>query len=524
MASLLSSFDSQRRKAWLYVAGLTALTIVSRLPRLFSPNLLLDGDESLVGLMAKHVAGGEGLPIFVYGQQYGLATIETAVGALWFQLFGVSPIPLKLAILLLWHIGVVFLFLALSRGVGAKRAFWIVAVFLLTPAWASAAMKAWGGYTTAFTASAVLVWLLARGDRGMTGPQWLIAGVLTAVTYLARPLWLPVVLPFVLAAFAARVRWRWGAGYVAATLGVLVAVKFATADTAVVWEAPPFWNPALLKSLPGGARQIYINLTGAYFLGAARDVPGPVTELLARVWYVALPSLALIQIYRLATKRYYLLSHLLFLSVCATLVVPWVMLFARDPRYLLPLCAPLVVLAAVELLDLVDRRVVSSRVLGGLTAAVLLLGSISMFEFRSFDHLWANPPHAMSEAERMRQIVDYLKTRNVSHVYSMNGLLNFQVMFYSNERVLSRSKGWRVRYPPYARKVDRALATDRPVAVVGYTDHSGAPGCWDVPICTGGIAGRVPDPETIFTVDDKYFVYVGADKELLRQLGFRIAD
>jgi hypothetical protein len=62
------------------------------------------------------------------------------------------------------------------------------------------------------------------------------------------------------------------------------------------------------------------------------------------------------------------------------------------------------------------------------------------------------------------------------------------------------------------------------VAVVGYTNQSGAPGCWDVPICTGGIERIVANPEAIFTVDDKYFVYVGADRELLTKLGFRFWD
>ena len=31
----------------------------------------------------------------------------------------------------------------------------------------------------------------------------------------------------------------------------------------------------------------------------------------------------------------------------------------------------------------------------------------------------------------------------------------------------------------------------------------------------------VANPESIFTVDDKYFVYVGADRHLLKKLGFR---
>jgi len=73
-------------------------------------------------------------------------------------------------------------------------------------------------------------------------------------------------------------------------------------------------------------------------------------------------------------------------------------------------------------------------------------------------------------------------------------------------------------------EVDRALSHGDTVAVVGYTNASGAPGCWDIPICTGGIESMVANPEAIFTVDDKYFVYVGANRELLQKLHFQFPD
>jgi hypothetical protein len=111
----------------------------------------------------------------------------------------------------------------------------------------------------------------------------------------------------------------------------------------------------------------------------------------------------------------------------------------------------------------------------------------------------------------------------VRHVFSMNGLLDTQLIFYSDEKVVSRWAMARDRYPPYVSEVDRALADGEPVAVVGYTNASGAPGCWDIPICTGGIEGLVTNPEAI-TVDGKYFVYVKPKKQLLQQLQFRFPD
>ena len=141
-------------RTWAYLGTLVAASVISRLPQLLSPHLLLDGDECVLGLMARHVAQGNEFPIFLYGQHYGLSTVEAAVGALAFLGFGAGAVPLKLAMLAVWTTGIAFLFLALSRLLGAGRSFWITLVLVLTPAWANGSMNAWGGYVTSFTATA----------------------------------------------------------------------------------------------------------------------------------------------------------------------------------------------------------------------------------------------------------------------------------------------------------------------------------------------------------------------------------
>src|ERR1700736_1205117 len=93
-----------RRRIWTYLVALAAISVVSRLPQLLSPNLLLDGDECTLGLMAKHVAQGRELPIFFYGQHYGFSSVEAAAGALSFVIFGTGALPLKLAMLALWTV------------------------------------------------------------------------------------------------------------------------------------------------------------------------------------------------------------------------------------------------------------------------------------------------------------------------------------------------------------------------------------------------------------------------------------
>lgn len=161
------------------------------------------------------------------------------------------------------------------------------------------------------------------------------------------------------------------------------------------------------------------------------------------------------------------------------------------------------------------------QVILGCTLSVLLLESLSVGEFRAFTYLWNNPPGSMSEARRLRRVIDYLQSRGVADVFSMNGLLEWQLMFYSDERVLARYPAASDRYPAYVTEVDRALETGKPVGVVGYTGTSGAPGCNHVLSCTGDIERLVSDGKNIFIVDGKYFVYAGADRALIQRLQFQ---
>jgi hypothetical protein len=379
----------------------------------------------------------------------------------------------------------------------------------------------------------MLVWLLVQDRERDTIVRWLIAGALTSLIYLAQPLWLPGVAPLVAVALALRRRLSWAVAYVSVATVAILLVRLGTATTDQAWAGPALGNPDLVGSLSRVARQIYVAQTGSYYLYWAIDPAGRVTTTLAVIWCVVLVAVALLQMYRLLTRRFCAPSHLLFASLCATLVAQWALLSARDPRYLLPVFAILVPLAGVELVDLVDRGVVPRRAAAFLTAAMVVTGSLSMGEFSAFNYLWKNPPSRWTEAKRLQQVLGYLQAEDVRRVFSMNGMLDSQLVFYSNERVLSRWADPVGRYPPYVREVDRALANGEAVAVVGYTNQSGAPGCWDVPICTGGIERLVPNPESIFTVDDKYFVYVAraqigsgprATRDLLTKLGFRFWD
>jgi hypothetical protein len=189
---------------WPWAAAIAALCVLTRLPQLVSHNLMVDGDEAIVGLMGRHLAVNHEVPLFSWGQRYGLSTIEAALAAGAFAIAGLGPVALKVSMLALWTAGVVLLFFAFVNVIGMRRGAWLAAVFVLLPMWAIWSMKARGGYLTSFAASSAILWLVTRAPARRGWLTWLTAGALTGLVYLAQPLWLPGLLPIVAVALIRR--------------------------------------------------------------------------------------------------------------------------------------------------------------------------------------------------------------------------------------------------------------------------------------------------------------------------------
>jgi hypothetical protein len=501
------------RRAWACLFVLAAVAVLSRLPQLLSPNLLAEGDECTLGVMALHVARGHDLPLFFYGQKYGLAIVEAPAAAVSFALFGAGPVTLKLAILAVWVAGAAFYFRAFSRVLGTGRSFWMTLLLVLMPAWAATSMKAWSGYVTAFAATGAAMDLLTRADDRRTG-RWIGAGMMTAVIFFSHPLWLPGLSPIVLYALISSRQLRCWTAYGVATVVPVAAMtavkKFWVTGVPEVWFGPTPGNPHLLASLLPLVRQVRVALTGSFYF-ANPVPPGRITAAVADGWFVLLCGLLLLQIYRLLTRRHLAWSYVLAASICLTLGANWALLEERDARYLLAMHVPLVFLAGVELFDWADLFRVPMRRALAVILIVAALQAAALREFAGYSYMWwTNTPSSPSETRTVHTLIGYLQSRGVTRAYAMNILLPWSITFYSSETVIARSKGSRDRYPPYVTAVDRALEAGRPVAIVGYVGY------------TYGLERLVPDPQNIVNIDGKYFVYLSPDRELLQRAGFQL--
>lgn len=484
-----------------------AVAAASRIPQLTSPHLLLDGDEAILGLMARHLAEGREVPAFFYGQTYGFSAIESAAGALAFRIAGVGDIQLKLAMLALWCTGVVGLFAAMSRLMGPRRSFWATLVFVLLPAWSVWSMKARGGYLTAFAAAAWLWWVLLALRERSRAVTWSLAGGLTALIFLAQRLWLPGVLPVVAWLLWRERRIRSGLAYAAGIAAVLVAAMALSGASASQLVAMPQRTPAPMASVPEFLERIYTNLTGSYYLWVTIP-PGPATTAVAWIWSGLLVILLLLQLYRVATRRFLPVSHVLCVSVLSTLLATWLLVTAPEPRFLLPLAALLVSWAAVEAIDLAGRLSVPGWIRVATVGALIALGAVAHLEAAGYAYLWTLTDDGVREKDRLARAIDFLRANGVRHVFSTNGLLQWQLMFYSDEALVARYRSDRDRYPAYVAEADRALAAGEPVAIVGYA----AP--------MRDLVRAAPEGQAL-SIDDRYFVVLGADKARLTDLGFR---
>jgi hypothetical protein len=484
-----------------------AVAVVSRLPQLTSPHLLLDGDEAILGLMARHLAEGREVPAFFYGQTYGFSAIEAAAGAMVFRIAGAGDIQLKVAMLALWCTGVIGLFVAMSRLIGPRRSFWTTLVFVLLPAWSVWSMKARGGYLTAFAAAAWLWTVLLSVQERPRPAAWSLAGGLTALIFLAQRLWLPAALPVAAWLLWRERRIRSALAYLGGIATVLVIAMALSGSRVSQLLAMPPRTPAPIATVPEFLDRIYTNLTGSYYLGIT-IAPGPVTSAVAWIWSGLLVTLLLLQVYRVASRRFLPVSHVMCAATLSTLVATWLLVTAPEPRFLLPLAALLVPWVAVEAVDLAGRLRAPAWIRAATVGVFIALGALAHLEAANYAYLWALPADGVREKDRIGRVIAFLQAHGIRHVFSTNGLLQWQLMFYSDEALVARYRYDRDRYPEYVAEVDRALAAGEPVAIVGYANP------------VRDLVHGAPEGRGL-AIDDRYFVYRGADKAGLTHLGFR---
>jgi hypothetical protein len=160
---------SSARSEWIFLAGLCVVAFLLRFDFMREGGFVIDSDEAIVGLMARHIVEGGPVPTFYYGQHY-MGALEPLCAAALFYLFGSSNVTLQLTPLL-FSLALIILVYQLGLEVGGVVAGRVAALLCAVP---PAALVVWsykarGGFIELLVIGAWAMLILLRWLK--TGPM-----------------------------------------------------------------------------------------------------------------------------------------------------------------------------------------------------------------------------------------------------------------------------------------------------------------------------------------------------------------
>lgn len=425
---------------------LILLCLISRLPILLSPNLMLDGDECIIALMTKHFSEGKGIPIFFYGQSYGFSLLEVATIQSFSWIIGLSTVTIKLSMLFLWTIGIIFFYKTLKQiefGSNKLAALLITLLFIFSPVWAIWSMKARGGYITAFVLSSVITYLTVHNKWQKTIYLPIIIGVLLSIVFQSQPLWLAGLIP-VIVYYLSKNKWFYKTALSAFGLAVGMSLFYLLkAGSSIYWSPQVFNFSALnLEAISLLPIQIYQNFTGSYAYSLFKE-PNIIVQLLAIIYIIIFISTLTTGLFFLI-KRKYINPWLYVFSISIIATISYLPVTTNyNTRYLLPLFGFVLPTVYVLLIHINKTKIVNFGLV-----SIILLGTFSMYTFKNYD---------FEEKTLIKTLLKELKSKNIKYLYCEGGMLQWKIMFYSNEKIITRYKNSTDRYPEYIHKVDSAF-------------------------------------------------------------------
>lgn len=473
------------------VIAIIVVAFLSRLPLLLSQNLFVDGDECIVGLMAKHFMEGKELPIFFYGQAYGFSLFEVIPISIFFSLLNVSVLSLKLAMLCLWVVGIVFFYKTLKQ-IGFNKNQWTpfltALVFIFMPSFAIWSTKARGGYLTAFALSSIVMYFLFNKKWENTLFVSFATGLLIILIYQSQSLWLAGLIPiFLYILFNKTNKYNISLSF-GIVLGAIVFVLIKA-------NISNFWSPKILtvssfnlETLFSIPEKVYYNLTGSYRYGQVLK-PVFITKILATI-YTVITFLSFI----IAVAFFFCKKKInpLFYAACFSVLftIGYLMFIGTyNHRYLLPLTGYLLLMLYIFIINLNSKWLVNLFL-----SLLILLGAYSVYSFKNYKN----------NSTAITALVKKLKDENIKYVYCEGPLLQWKIMFHSNESVIARFKSNKDRYQDYIKQVNAALKrTDPEVALVGYFNKS-----------------LFESSKEFIPVENNFFIYKNPSKALLTERGF----
>lgn len=470
------------------------LCFVSRLPQLYSHHLLLDGDECIVGLMAKHFSEGLNVPCFFYGQSYGFTFVEVVMIRIFYLFFGVTDIAVKLSMLSLWTLGIVFFYKTLGK-IGPTDNKWfalfITAAFILSPSFAVWSMKARGGYLTSFLFCWIITYMIfSKKSTFYSYISAFIIGFLIVVIYQSQALWLAGLMPIIIYWIYKNKDIR-SAGLIITGMSIsMIVFYFLKMNLSTFWAPPTLnmegWEMKTIFSIPN---IIFESMTGSYDNSnyIAADF---ITKCIAAIVTISIfVNLIIGLVFFIKRENIDPLYYILCFSVACSFGY-LILLKDQEHRYLLPLSGFVFMHLYLLVTHLDNARFIQTAL-----GIFIVLSAVSMYNFKNYID---------GNRNALLTLNNKLISMHTDHIYCEGGLVQWQIMFYSKEKIIARCKGNMDRYPEYIQRVDESFQKrNAQTALVGFLYDE-------------------PAKIDFVPVDSVFFIVKNPDKELLIEREFNL--
>ncbi len=414
----MSFYKKVKKHPFFAVLLIFLAAFSTRLPRLLSPHLFLNGDEAIVGIMAQNLLTEGQFPLFFLGQNYGLSTLEALLIAPFLHFLGACDVAVKIPMLLLFATGCCLMYFFVKRLFSVKVAILAIVLFLILPSWLLWSMQARGGYLTAFVVynALLLSWTFKQHKIAFI----VLNVVLLLLIYLSQPLWLVAIIPFVGMLALERKKWLLVAFVIFLLLGVCIPLLLPQA----FWVSPSVNLIEAFQVIPNTISLMPIAFNGQYWLGTVNN-PQLYVKVLSISGFALLIGLAIMGSYHQAKSKYPSLWLLSFLLLIFAQVV---VLGAGGARYFLPVFQVLVIYA-VATFNLSKTKYFLLPL-----ALISLLTSVSTSKYVTF----GLTTHPLGFEKNAKNLITALHAKGIVAVYSLDALLQWQIMFYSNQTIKAR--------------------------------------------------------------------------------------
>ncbi|MFZ0429971.1 MAG: glycosyltransferase family 39 protein [Acidobacteriota bacterium] len=412
---------------------------------------LIESDEAVIGLMARHLLSGE-WTVFYWGQHY-LGSLEAILAAVPVWVFGTSPLILKLVPLVLF-LGFLVLHQRLAREILPRSsAFWATALVGCSPAFLMIWSMKTRGYMPVFllgTAALLVTARLLRDPDRSSLYLWL--GLLLGIGWWAQFLVIVYLLPIAVALLLLDER------RVVRHLHLLAPAFFLGSLPFWIYNLHYRW--ASLEVAGAAGSEAYKDLIDFFKVGlpilvGARPNWGDRDLFpLASLLFVGVPVLCALLVSRQVLKQDRTKPHdARGLMVLFALGFPLILScsgfawFMREPRYLIPLYSVLYILfvAGLDSLGSPGRRALPFLASFWIGFHLLTTWWVTNEEFTGY-----------TNTEAMGPLISFLEERGVTHAMASYWVA-YRLSYESGERIIATpARDDTLRYEPYWKAVSKA--------------------------------------------------------------------